>query len=139
MSLQKIEVTQEFLSSVESLFGYLSEHENLATLFAPATVTRVRDGYDSRNGVGSVRRVKIPLAPVIEETVTAFKHGERVEYTISNHTPLKNHRGVMNFSPTANGSRLHYTITFESRIPLAGPLVKAVLETVIRKGLKDIR
>ncbi len=139
MSLQKIEVTKEFLSSVESLFSYLSEHENLAILFAPAKVTRVRDGHDSRNGVGSVRQVKIPLAPVIEETVTAFKPGELVEYRISNHTPLKNHRGVMLFSPTATGSRLHYTITFESRIPFSGPLVKAVLETVIRNGLKDIR
>lgn len=139
MALQKIEVTKEFLMPVEALFAHLSEHENLATIFAPAKVTRVRDGNGSRNGIGSARLVKIPLAPVIEETVTAFKEGELVEYTISNHTPLKNHLGVMKFAPTANGSRLHYTITFESRIPFAGPLVKAVLETVIRKGLKDIR
>ena len=76
---------------------------------------------------------------MIEETVTAFKEGELVEYSISNLTPLKNHLGVMKFSPTATGSRLHYTITFESRIPFTGPLVKATLELVIRKGLDNIR
>jgi len=139
MAQQKIEVIKEFKMPVESLFAQLSEHENLATVFAPAKVTRVRDGNGSRNGVGSARLVKIPLAPIIEETVTAFKEGELVEYSISNTTPLKNHLGIMKFSPTAQGSKLHYTITFESRIPFTGPLVKATLELVIRKGLDNIR
>lgn len=139
MSIQKIEVIHRSAIPLAELFARLSEHENLQTLlFAPAKVSRLRSGHDSRNGVGSARRVKIPLSPVIEETVTAFRENELIEYRISNMTPLKNHLGVMRFSPDGAGSTLHYTITFESRIPFAGPLVKAALGSVIRKNLKAL-
>ena len=46
----------------------------------------------------------------------------------------------MEFSATpSGGSRLLYTIEFESRIPLAGPLIRAGLERAIRKGLERLR
>jgi uncharacterized membrane protein len=139
MGQQRIEVVQEFSLPVDQLFAYLSEHENLSTIFAPAKVTRVRNGDSSRNGVGSVRLVKIPLAPDVEETVTAFKENELVEYRITNTAPIKNHLGVMRFYPFEGGSRLHYTITFEGRLPLIGSVVRAALDFSIRKGLKKIR
>lgn len=138
MAMQKIEINQDFPQPVNELFSYLAEHENLALLFAPAKVTRVRDGKDSRNGEGSARLLKIPLAPVIEETNTRVIDNEHIEYRITNKTPLKNHLGVMEFSAKGAGSHLHYTIVFESRIPLAGPLVRGILGSTIRKGLKKL-
>lgn len=139
MAQQRIEIVQEFALPVEKLFAFLSEHENLSTIFAPARVSRVRDGNTSRNGVGSVRLVHIPLAPAVEETVTAFKENELVEYRITNTAPIRNHLGVMRFYPFQGGSRLHYTITFEGRLPLIGSVVRRGLEFSIRKGLKKIR
>ena len=139
MGQQRIEVVQEFSLPVDQLFAYLSEHENLSTIFAPAKVTRVRNGDTARNGVGSVRLVHVPLAPAVEETVTAFKENEMVEYRITNTGPIKNHLGVMRFYPFEGGSRLHYTITFEGRLPLIGQVVRAGLDFAIRKGLKKIR
>jgi hypothetical protein len=139
MGQQRIEVVQEFSQPVEELFAFLSEHENLSTIFAPARVSRVRDGDTARNGVGSIRLVHIPLAPAVEETVTAFKENELVEYRITNTAPIKNHLGVMRFYPYEGGSRLHYTITFEGRLPLIGQAVRAALDFSIRKGLKKLR
>ena len=139
MGQQKIEVVQDFPIPVKRLFAYLSEHENLATIFAPAKVTRVRDGYKDRNGVGSVRRLQILLAPPFEETVTACEDNKLIEYRISKGSPLKNHKGVMKFSTIKGGSQLHYTIVFESKLPLLGSIVKPVLESAIRKGLKAVR
>ena len=37
------------------------------------------------------------------------------------------------------GSRLHYTIQFESKVPFLGPVIRAGLETGIRKGLARLR
>lgn len=139
MAKQRIEVVQEFSVPVERLFAYLAEHENLENIFAPAKITRVRNGDTSRNGVGSVRSLRILLAPPFEETVTACKENELIEYRITKGSPLKNHHGVMRFYPLDGGSRLHYTIVFEGKLPLVAEVVKPALERAIRKGLKNIR
>lgn len=138
MGQQRIEIVQEFALPVEKLFSYLSEHENLAAIFAPAKVTRVRNGDSSRNGVGSVRSLRILVGPPFEETVTAFKENELIEYRITKGGPLKNHHGVMKFYPFNGGSRLHYTIVFEGKLPVIASLIKPPLESSIRKGLKGI-
>lgn len=135
---QRIEIVQEFAMPVEQLFAYLSEHENLNSVFAPAKVKRLRNGDTSRNGVGSVRSVRVLIEPPLEETVTAFKENELIEYRITKGGPLRNHHGVMKFYPFNGGSRLHYVITFEGKLPLVGKIVKLGLENGIRKGLKAL-
>ena len=54
MAVQRIEIKKQFPFSVEKLFAHMSEHENLSALFAPAKVSRLRNGDTDRNGVGSV-------------------------------------------------------------------------------------
>lgn len=135
---QRIEIVQEFRLPVERLFAYLEEHENLETIFKPARITRVRSGDTERNGVGSTRSLRILLAPPFEETVTGYKANELIEYRITKGSPLKNHHGVMRFSALPAGSRLHYTIEFEGKLPLIATFVKIGLERSIRNGLKHI-
>ncbi len=54
--------------------------------------------------------------------------------------PLKNHKGVMRFSDTGTGgSRLDYTIEFEGKLPLIGPIIKAGLDQGIRRGLNKLK
>ncbi|ASK35842.1 SRPBCC family protein [Alloalcanivorax mobilis] len=139
MGLQRIEIDKEFPFTVSALFDYLSQHENLSVLFAPAKVRRIQDGEPQANGVGSVRELSLPLAAPFQETVTVFEPDQRIEYQITRGSPLKNHHGEMLFSETANGSRLRYTIVFEGKLPLVGGLVKPVLERGIRKGLNKLR
>jgi uncharacterized membrane protein len=139
MSMQRIEIIQDFNYPAEKLFSYLSEHENLTTLFKPAKIKRLSNGADTRNGVGSAREMTLPLVAPFVETVTGFRNNEQIEYRITQGSPLKNHCGVMRFSNTPQGSRLHYTIEFQGRYPLIGPVVKVLLENGIRLGLKRIR
>lgn len=136
---QHIDITKNFGMPVEKLFAFLAEHENLGTIFAPARVTRLRDGDTSRNGVGSVRQVKMPAGGPLEETVTAFKENALIEYRITRGSPLKNHHGIMRFSPHGAGSKLHYTIDFEGKFPLVGPILRVILGSAIRKGLDTLK
>ncbi len=139
MGQQKIAISHESKLPVEQLYATLAEHENLSTVFAPAKVTRVRDGDTSRNGVGSVRRLKMPVGSPFEETVTAAIENQLIEYRITKGSPLKNHQGVMRFSPRpGGGSRLDYTIVFEGKLPLIGPIVRNALDSAIRKGLAKL-
>ena len=138
--MQRVDITKQFSFSVDKLFDFLSDHSNLEIVFAPAKVKRVKDGADSPNGVGSTRRMKLPLAPAFEETVTKLEPNKLIEYRISKGSPLKNHLGTMRFSETPNGgSQLHYTIEFESCVPLVGPVIAAGLTQAIRRGLGKLQ
>lgn len=139
MGQQKIFISRDFKMPVAELYAYLAEHENLANIFTPAKVTRVRDGDTTRNGVGSVRRLKMPVGAPFEETVTAAVENELIEYRISKGSPVKNHLGTMRFSARPDGgSHLDYTIVFEGKLPLIGPIVRGALDKAIRGGLAKL-
>lgn len=139
MGQQRIHIVRDFRMPVAELYALLAEHENLNKVFAPAKITRVRNGDTSRNGAGSVRRLKMPVGGPFEETVTRAVDNELIEYRITKGSPLKNHLGTMRFSATpAGGSRLDYTIVFEGKLPLIGGIVRAALEKGITKGLGAI-
>ncbi|MEQ3680822.1 SRPBCC family protein [Alcanivorax sp.] len=138
--MQRIEISKTFPFSVDKLFNFLSVHENLELIFAPAKIKRIKDGQDSPNGVGSTRKMQILIAPPFEETVTKVVPNECIEYSITKGSPLKHHRGVMRFSETANGgSQLDYTIEFESKVPLLGPIIKVGLAQAIGRGLNKLK
>jgi hypothetical protein len=139
MPVQKIDINMEFRRPVGELFALLSDHEKMGPILG-ATVKRTRDGKDSLNGLDSVRTLNIGPLPSFDETVTAFEKDKLVEYKITRGSPLKNHKGVMQFYPSGSGgSKLHYTIEFVSKIPLLGPVVRVGLENSIRRGLKKLQ
>lgn len=139
MGQQRIDIRKTFPYPVSALFAHLSEHENLSVLFAPLKVTRIHDGEEAVNGTGSIRRLSPPLGPAFEETVTVYEANRRIEYTVTKGSPIRNHKGVMVFEEDGDGSSLHYTIVFEGKFPLVGPLVRPLLDRGIRKGLDKLR
>jgi hypothetical protein len=65
--------------------------------------------------------------------------GELIEYRITKGSPLRDHVGIMRFSPRAGGgTRLDYRIRIASRIPGLSPLVTAVLTRNLTKGLASV-
>jgi len=134
-----VNVEYDFTAPVDRVFAYMSEHENLASVFG-ASVERLEDGRPERNGVGSRRKLKVaPGAAPIEETVTQFVPGELIEYRITKGSPLRDHVGIMRFSPApGGGTRLHYRIRIASRIPGLSPIVSAVLTRNMSKGLATV-
>lgn len=136
--MQKIDIDMEFSRPVKDLFAVLSDHEKLGPVLG-ARIQRTRDGQGSPNGLGSVRTLRIGPLPSFDETVTAFEPDQLIEYRITRGTPLRNHKGVMRFTATrSGGSRLHYTIQFDSLIPFIAPIIRAGLEQGIRKGLAKL-
>lgn len=134
-----VHVERDFSVPVETLFDHLSEHENLATIFAPARIERLRHGDTDRNGVGSIRKLSFAGLPPFEETVTAVTENERIEYRITKGTPLRHHYGVMEFSPApSGGSHLDYTISLEAPVPGLSSVIAATLGSTIKRGLKRV-
>lgn len=133
--MYRIVVDQTFPFPVERLFADLADHENLGRILG-APMKRVRDGGGEGgvNGVGSVRQLGAgPLA--FEETVVTHVPNELIEYRVTKGSPIKNHLGRMEFSARGEQSHLHYVITFDSKLPLVGGLIKRALQSSIERGL----
>lgn len=136
--MQRVIADQDFVLPPERVFAYLSEHENLGPLFG-AKVKRLKDGDDgTRNGVGSKRQLRVGLLPPLEETVTEVVPNELIRYRITKGSPLRDHEGVMRFTPNGSGSHLHYEIVFRGVLPGVGALVKTGLQRNIDNALKTI-
>ncbi|XID75391.1 SRPBCC family protein [Alkanindiges sp. WGS2144] len=137
---QKVHIIQDFDFPVAQLFQTLSEHENLRQIFAPVAIKRVQNGQDSRNGVGSARKMSLPLVPSFVETTLVYRENELIEYAITKGiTPIKDHYGIMKFINLGERSRLDYTIEFKGRLPFIGTVVKLGLENGIKRGLKKLK
>lgn len=123
----------------DRVFAYLTEHENLGPLFG-AKVERVKDGDDGhRNGIGSVRRLRVAPGPAFEETVTEFVPEELVRYRITKGSPLRDHEGWMRFSPhPGGGTHVHYEISFRAVLPGLDRLIALGLKRNIGRGLKTV-
>lgn len=137
MSSQRIAITMDFPQPVEALFAFVARHENQSIILG-SRVKRVRDGQGHPDGVGSVRLNQVLPLPAFEETVTVFEAPSLIEYRITRGGPLRNHHGVIRFTPQGTGTRLDYTITFDPKIPLTGWLLRVVTEHDLRKGLKRV-
>lgn len=137
--MQTIVMEHDFNVPVERAYAFLAEHENLTALF-PAKITRVKDGDDgTRNGVGSVRSLRIAILPPFEETVTKAVENELIEYRITKGGPLKDHRGQMKFSSRdGGGSHLRYEISFGAKVPGLDVIVAKALGRDIKKGLAKV-
>ena len=136
MTVQKIELVQDSSKPVQEMFAALGDHNQLGKVVG-MSVRRIRDGEGDINGVGSVRRLGFPLG--IEETVTAFEPNRSIGYRISKGGfPIRNHSGRIDFAAVNGGSRVTWTIEFDSALPLAGQMVRFLLSKAIGAGLKRV-
>jgi hypothetical protein len=140
MSKQLIRITQLFNSPVDTIFSLLTGHESFGQVIN-TKIKRVVDSHDeNKNGLGSVRRINSFPVPAFEETVITFEPNQLMEYVISKGSPIKNHKGRMEFSDEQGKTRLNYTIVFEPKLPFLffGSFLKKVIEKPIRDGLKRL-
>lgn len=136
MAHHTVEVSHASTRPVEALFAELSDHERLRYVFG-VPVRRIRDGENTPNGVGSVRRMG--MGPIrLEETVTAIDPHRSIEYRITRGAgPVRNHRGKLEFSSVGTGSRVTWTIDYDT-LPIVGTALQTVLARVIKRGLGKI-
>ena len=133
MAHHTVEIVHASTRPVQALFEDLADHDRLRQVFG-VPVRRIRDGEGELNGVGSVRRLGVgPLG--FEETVTALEPHRSIEYRITRGAgPVRNHRGRLEFASVGAGSRVIWTIDYDT-LPIVGTALHAVLARVIKRGL----
>ncbi len=135
--MQNLIFDQDFDLPPVQVFEFFAEHENLEVILG-AKITRVSDGTDgNRNGVGSVRRLKVGPSRPFEETVTAYEPDRRLAYRITKGSPLKDHDGELIFTPDGEGTHLNWRITFGTVVPGLDHLIALGLKRSMAKGLSQ--
>ena len=140
MGKYHISMTQTFNAPVGTIFDILTDHQSFGEV-TNANIKRVVDSQDeNKNGVGSVRRISAFPAPAFEETVVVFEPDQLMEYVVSKGSPIKNHRGRLEFSEAGGKTRLNYTIDFDVKLPFVfiGAVIKSAIEKSIAGGLKRL-
>ncbi len=138
MAKQQIAITQSFNAPIDTVFTALTDHNNFG-IVVKATIRRIKDSdSENVNGVGSIRRITPLPFSHFEETVVTFEANQLMEYVVSKGSPIKNHKGRMEFSEIDGKTQLRYTIDFEPKIPFLGKLLKGLIEGPLVKGLKAL-
>jgi len=138
MAKQQIVITQSFNAPIDTVFAALTDHNNFGKV-VKATIRRIKDSdSENVNGVGSIRRITPLPFSHFEETVVTFETNQLMEYVVSKGSPIKNHKGRMEFSEENGKTQLRYTIDFEPKIPFLGKVLKGLIEGPLVKGLKSL-
>jgi len=137
MGMQHIVIKQIFNAPVDTIFSILTDHEAFGRIIN-AKMKRVVDaGDENKNGLGSVRRITLLPGLTFEESVVTFEPSRLMEYRVTKGSPIKNHRGRMEFTQNQGKTYLTYTIDFEPKQPffLLGSLIKSAIAKPMVKGL----
>ncbi|MEH6345040.1 MAG: SRPBCC family protein [Bermanella sp.] len=138
MARQQIRINQSFNAPIETVFTALTDHHNFGRV-VNAKIQRIKDSdSDNVNGVGSIRRITPLPFSHFEETVITFEAGRLMEYKISKGSPVKNHKGRMEFFEVNGKTQLNYSVYFEPKIPFLGKLLKGLIERPLVKSLKTL-
>lgn len=125
-----------FPQAREHVFDFFAAHENLSHVFGGKIwLSQPAPEGDNPNGLGSVRTISMGPGPNFDERIEAFDKNSRIEYTITQGSPVKNHYGTMLFTDADGGTAMDYRIRLAGRIPGTTGLIAGIMARTLRKGL----
>jgi uncharacterized protein YndB with AHSA1/START domain len=136
--MQQIEVSRRINAPRERVWALVAHHEGMKKWAAVREVIRRRPGAPDPDGVGAIRTVRAS-GLVIDERITAFKPGERLEYTLVEGAPIRDHTGEMILTPDADGTRVTWRVRFRPLIPGTGWLLARMLRSGLDRSLEGLR
>jgi uncharacterized protein YndB with AHSA1/START domain len=125
--------TREIAAPPETVFAVLTDHRGYAKLTPLRKSELEREGEPAPNGIGAIRKL-IAVGPPLREEVIAYEPDERFSYKLLSGLPVRDHVGTVELAPGGNGTRMVYAVRTHATVPVAGPIVVAVVKQAV-KGL----
>jgi uncharacterized protein YndB with AHSA1/START domain len=133
-----IEVSRSIAAPREKVWALLADHEGMKKWAPVREVIRRRPGAPEPDGVGAIRTVRA-YGMVMDERITAFKPGERLEYTLVEGAPIRDHAGEIVLTPDGDGTRVVYRVRFRPLVPGTGWLLERILRAGLERLLDGLR
>ncbi|HEX7823316.1 MAG TPA: SRPBCC family protein [Mycobacterium sp.] len=133
----RFQIVQESAASPQQIYDVLLDVERW-----PEWMDGVRRaGWEKRGapgtGVGGVRRFSGHGRFIRERILAGQSPGHHV-YTMLSGAPVKNYRGEVDIDYRSGGSLITWNVSFDSRIPLLGSLIRRIVKSTITKGASDL-
>jgi uncharacterized protein YndB with AHSA1/START domain len=125
-------LTREIAASPETVFEVLTDHRRYSELTPLRKSVLEREGEPAPNGVGAIRKLTA-VGPALREEVIAYEAPSRFSYTLLSGLPVRDHVGTVELTPNG-GARMVYAVKTQPTVPVAGPVVVAVVKQAV-KGL----
>ena len=135
----RVHLTAEVSGSADAGFTYLTDH--FFELWpGKGRVLEAGDDPAEPMGLGMVRLVNPPGSAALEERIITHDRPRLIEYTVINDAPITNHLGRIELTPTTQGTRVDYTISFDYRPAFLGPVVRGILSSTWRmRGARRLK
>jgi carbon monoxide dehydrogenase subunit G len=132
--MPSFELDEHIAAPIETVWAVLSDHRGYAAWAGVDSSVLECEGGDDPDGVGAVRHLrKGPIS--IREEVVAFERLRSFAYTVVGGPPVRDYLGVVTLSEAGSGTRVHWTVRFEPKIPLAGAIMRPIVRKVIAELL----
>lgn len=116
----------------EIVFDVLTDHRRYTEITPLRRAELEREGEPVPNGVGAIRVLAALPGPPMREEVVAYEPPYRFSYTVLSGLPFRDHLGTVELSPSDGGTEITYAVKTTPTIPLAAPIIMAVLKKAIR-------
>ena len=133
---QRVSGTVRIKASPERVWQVLTEQNAMGRWIGFGEVRRIRDGAGSADGYGSQRFMRGTPGTVVEE-VTGLEPGERIRYRVIEGSPFIFHNGEVVMKPVDGETEVSWSIRFRSKLPLLGPLWRALMQKMLDKMLRN--
>ena len=140
--MARIDLDKTLAASIDEVFELLSDHAGYTRFRGFTTAELLHEGKDERNGVGALRKL-VASGLRFEEEITAFERPTRMDYVIRKvNIPLEHEGGSIRLEPAGDGTRVRWTSSFTTPIPVLGRPAAAAGAIAIKRGfvrlLEDI-
>jgi len=132
------EVSRSIAAPREKIWALLANHEGMKKWAPVREVIRRCAGAPDPDGVGAIRTVRAS-GMAVDERITAFKPGERLEYTLVEGAPIRDDAAEIVLTPDGDGTRVVWSVHFRPLVPGTGWLLARVLRGGLERSLDGLR
>ncbi len=131
MARQVVEVRADSTAPPEAVWRLLADVTTWTGWAGFDEAAYEREGTPPPHGVGAVRRFRSGRLRS-KETVLVFDPPRQLSYDYAGSLPMKGYRADVTLSEHGGGTRITWHSEFSGRLPLSGPLLRAVVGRVLQ-------
>jgi len=136
--MRTVHVTRTIPAPADRVFDLLSDHANYDRFRGIGHSELIREGEPAPNGVGALRRIKVPPLSFDEE-ITTYERPSRLDYRIVKlNVPFEHHGGTIKVTPEGEGTHVDWQSSFTVPTPVIGGVQERIWHPVLNRGFRRV-
>ena len=136
--MRTVHVTRTIPAPAEDVFDLLTDHAHYDRFRGIRGSELVREGDPAPNGVGALRRIKVPPLSFDEE-ITAYERPSRLDYLIVKlNVPFEHHGGSITLTPEDGATHVDWQSSFTVPTPVVGGPQELIWQAALTRGFRRV-